>query len=154
MIIWKFKPCVVSIYNDGGRSTYHTITKFNDESVSEAWPQWGDPDHIKASWYCGYGGDQWKMMMEHELAHAFIADWLQKLYSYSVWSHAHGTGDPGKEMSQRVADEEHLVTSFQRWLNTGMWDQYSRLDEIYNITVAGWEFQRIARPWLTGGKSP
>jgi hypothetical protein len=141
-----FRPCVLRIHDDEWIKKVEIV--FHDGAVSEAYPPWGDPEHIAASWYAGYGGDQWRMMMEHEISHALLSDLLGQPHSFSVWSHAHGTGQPGKKMSQRVLDEEHIVTSFQRWINTGQWDGYDKLSKIPDIGEAADQFLQLARPWL------
>jgi hypothetical protein len=143
-----FKSCRLYIYNDGMAQMRHCLTEFNDKTTSSAWPPWGEPEHVMASWHCGYGGDQWAMMREHEIAHHYLADVMGLPHSYSVWSHAHGTGEPGKQFSQRVADEEHLVTSFQRWINTGQWDEYNQLANIPNRYIVARDYIAMARPHL------
>ncbi|MCT7377088.1 hypothetical protein [Chelativorans salis] len=126
-----------------------------DGSVAEADVHWGDPDHIRASWYAGYGGDQRRMLTEHEIAHSFIADELGWPYSWSLWSAAHGTSTkrPMGEWSPRVRDEEHLVVSLQRYVNTGLEDEHGKLREAFGerLPEVARRFVALARPWLRIG---
>jgi DICT domain-containing protein len=123
-----------------------------DDSVAVAEVRWGDEDHIKAAWHAGYGGDQLRMLVEHEIAHSFVADEMGWPHSWSLWSAAHGTGDkrPMTEWSPRVRDEEHLVVALQRYANTGIEDEYGKLREAFGeaLPSVARRFVGLARPWL------
>ena len=92
------------------------------------------------------------MLVEHEIGHSYIADLMGWPHSWSVWSAAHGTGEkrPIEEWSPRVRDEEHLVVSLQRFVNTGYEDHYGKLREVFNddLQRVAIGFVAIARPWL------
>ncbi|UUP16753.1 hypothetical protein [Nitratireductor thuwali] len=142
--VWVLEDRVETVFSEDGSTAVATV----DE---------GDPDHILASWHAGYGGDQHRMLIEHEIAHSFIADELGWPHSWSLWSAVHGSGAkrPMGEWSPRVRDEEHLVVSLQRYVNTGLEDVHGQLRTTFGDDlpkVAG-RFVRLARPWLSFGAS-
>lgn len=145
-----FRPCQVRLFED------HVETQFlADGAKAVAHVPWGDVDHIAASWTAGHGGDQWRMVVEHEVAHAFLADALDLPHSPSVWAAAHGAGDRTAvgHWPQHIRDEEHLVVSFQRYVNSGLRDPYDRLGHTFGDRLPGLagRFVRLVRPWLDFG---
>lgn len=146
----QFRTAVVTVRPEG------VTTRFREDgSLAVATVDWGDPDHIQASWRAGYGGDQYRMLTEHEIAHSFIADEMGWPHSWSLWSAAHGNGEkrPMHEWSPRVREEEHLVVSLQRYVNTGLEDDYGRLREAFGerLPETALRFLALARPWLQIG---
>ncbi len=143
----------LAIFPNGVDTTFR-----EDGSVATAEVDWGDPEHIEAAWHAGYGGDQYRMLIEHEVGHSFVADQLGWPHSWSVWSAAHGTGDkmPMSQWSQRVLEEEHLVVSLQRFVNTGIEDEYARLRHAFRdrLPEVAKAFVATARPWLRMRPSP
>lgn len=137
------------------RDGYVETVFAEDGSVARADVPWGDTDHIAAAWSAGYGGDQWRMVVEHEAGHSFIADEMGWPHSWSVWAAAHGKGGRSAESTwpQRVRDEEHLVVSLQRYANLGVRDAYDRLGEAFGerLPEVAQRFVAIARPWLRPG---
>lgn len=143
----EFRTATVSVLPDRVETAFR-----EDGSVAVASVKWGDRDHIEASKHAGYGGDQHRMLVEHEIGHSFIADELGWPHSWSLWSAVHGSGEkrPMERWSSRIRDEEHLVVSLQRYVNTGVEDNYGRLRESFGNRlprVAGC-FVALARPWL------
>lgn len=128
-------------------------TRFTEDgTVAVADVDLGDADHIAASRHAGYGDDQHRMLVEHELGHSYVADLMGWPHSWSVWSAVHGSGEkrPMSEWSRRVRDEEHLVVSLQAFVNTGVEDPYGKLREAFGdqlpAVVQG--FISLARPWI------
>lgn len=142
-----FRTAAVAVRPEGVETRFR-----EDGSVAAASVHWGDPDHIAASWLAGYGGDQYRMLVEHEIGHSFIADELGWPHSWSLWSAVHGSGEqrPMEEWSGRVRDEEHLVVSLQRFVNTGCKDREGRLEAVFGprLPHVARQFVAVARPWL------
>lgn len=143
----EFSACIIRIYH------YHVETEFKaDGAIARAEVPWGDIDHIAACWTAGYGGDQLKMVREHEAAHAFLADEQNLPHSPSVWAAAHHRGNRSAmgHWPQHIKDEEHLVVSFQRYVNSGVKDQYDKLGQAFgdDLPALGNRFLRLMRPWL------
>jgi hypothetical protein len=137
----------VAVYPDG------TVTTFSEDgSQAIATVKPGDQGHIEAARHAGYGDDQYRMLVEHEIAHSFVADQLGWPHSWSLWSAAHGTGEkrPMSGWSPRVRDEEHLVVSLQRFVNTGQEDAYGKLWEAFgeDLPAVARRFLAVSRPWL------
>lgn len=143
----RFRTADVRIYPDRAETVFK-----EDGSRAVADVNRGDPDHVAASRYAGYGDDQYRMLIEHEIGHSFVADRMGWPHSWSLWSAAHGTGGirPMSEWSTRVKDEEHLVVSLQRYANTGLLDDYGRLAAVFGdgLSAAAHSFLMSARPWL------
>lgn len=57
---------------------------------------------------------------------------------------------PGRPWSRWVADEEHLVVSLQRYVNTGLLDDFGVLEATFGaeLSVAAGELILVLRPWL------
>lgn len=146
----QFRSCTVTVHAD------FIETRFNEDgSVSRFVPPLDEPDFQAAARYAGYGDDPWRHAVEHDIAHAWLADALGWPHSWSVWSSAHGTAHrPGRSWSQRVADEEHLVVSLQRYVNTGLKDdEHGVLDGRFGAqlpSVAS-SLMEAMRPWLVTG---
>lgn len=146
-----FEAAIVSVGRD------HVRTRFRaDGSETTATVGWGDRDHIAASWVAGYGGDQARMLVEHEIVHTFLAEAQGAPHSRSLWAAAHGNGEPTPPDTwpQHIKDEEHLAVSFQRYVNTGDRDRYGALDAAFGdrLPALAERFVRLARPWLFPGK--
>ncbi|HEV7346622.1 MAG TPA: hypothetical protein VGN60_13420 [Devosia sp.] len=146
----SFASADVSVYPDRVETLFR-----EDGSRAVADVHWGDADHIAAARHAGYGDDQYRMLVEHEIGHSFVADRLGWPHSWSLWSAAHGTGDirPMTQWSPRVRDEEHLVVSLQRYANTGQRDPHARLEEAFGdaLPAVARAFVLSARPWLAAG---
>jgi hypothetical protein len=142
----QFRSCTLAVRDDHVEVQFH-----KDGSTSRAyWDFADDGSHLEATRFCGYGDDRRRMVLEHEVGHCLVADALGWPHSWSVWSHAHGTGMPGRPWSQRVADEEHLVVRLQRYANTGAPDEYGNLEAAFGRQLPALAYQLIwlARPWL------
>lgn len=142
------RTAVVSVRPDGAVETAFR----EDGSVAIAAIEEGGPDNAAAAHHAGYGGDRYRMLVEHEIGHSYVADAMGWPHSWSVWSAAHGTGDirPMEEWSPRVRDEEHLVVALQRYVNTGVEDEYGKLREAFGpaLPEVARGFVAVARPWL------
>lgn len=141
------RTAVVSVQPD------RVETRFTEDgSIAVAEVDPGDADHISASRQAGYGDDQRRMLIEHEVAHSYVADLMSWPHSWSVWSAAHGSGEkrPMSQWSSRVRDEEHLVVSLQAYVNTGIEDRYGKLREALgdDLPSVARGFLAVARPWL------
>lgn len=86
----EFVSCTVTVH-DGWIETIFR----EDGSVSCFHPPVEDQGFRDAARYVGYGDDAWRHGVEHDLTHAWLADRMGWPHSWSVWSAAHGTGDPG-----------------------------------------------------------
>lgn len=143
----SFARAEVHVYPDRVETVFR-----EDGSRAVADVHWGDSDHIAAARHAGYGDDQYRMLVEHEIGHSFVADRMGWPHSWSLWSAAHGTGDirPMSQWSPRVRDEEHLVVSLQRYANTGALDPYGKLEEAFgdDLPAVARDFVLTARPWL------
>lgn len=146
----EFRACTVRVC-----SGYVETVFREDGSVARADVPWGDNDHIASCWTAGYGGDQWRMVVEHEAAHAFLADELGLPHSWSVWAAAHGSGGKTADSlwPQRVRDEEHLVVSLQRYVNCGVRDSFDKLGQTFGACLpdVARRFATKVRPWLGEG---
>ena len=145
----QFRTCLVQVFDGWVKTTFE-----EDGKASEFIPPIHDQDFIDAARYAGYG-DAWQHGYEHDLMHAYVADLMGWPHSWSVWAAAHGKGGPRpmEQWSQRVKDEEHLVVSLQRYINTGKQDEYGKLleafaDRLPNVALGG---LMIMRPWLFVG---
>ena len=137
----------VAVFEEGAVTTF---TEDGSKAVATVKP--GDEEHIEAARHAGYGDDQYRMLVEHEIGHSFVADRLGWPHSWSLWSTAHGTGEkrPMTGWSPRVRDEEHLVVSLQRFVNTGQEDEFGKLREAFgkDLPAVARAFLAVSRPWL------
>jgi len=146
--MFDFRACTVEVFD-----TYLKTTFKIDGSISWFHPPVNDPEFIAAAHYAGYGYPL-QHGLEHDVVHAYIADVLNWPHSYSVWSDAHAkdrTNIPMAKWSQRVKDEEHLVVSLQRFINTGHLDHYGKLDIAFGSQLKhhAKAVSALLRPWLT-----
>lgn len=129
------------------------LTEFFDGAKSVFDP--GSCDHRlkEAARTIGYG-DQWERYgIDHELAHHFVATALQWPCSSIIWQSAHsGRRPPGwrrdGEWPYAGWDEEHLVNSLLRLLQTGAWDEIVAdvWGERTPLVLA--HLQSWIRPWI------
>jgi hypothetical protein len=145
--MFDFAACTVEVFDTYVRTTFKL-----DGRVSWFHPPVHDPDFITAAHYAGYG-DPMQHGLEHDVVHAYVADALGWPHSYSVWSDAHAkdrTAIPMAKWSQRVKDEEHLVVSMQRYMNTGQLDPYGKLEAAFgsDLNRHAKALLALLRPWL------
>lgn len=146
----QFEACTVRVCDQ------YVETKFREDgAIARADVPWGDNDHIAACWTAGYGGDQWRMVVEHEVAHAFLAEERGLPHSWSVWAAAHNSGGKSSHTlwPERVREEEHLVVALQRYVNCGVRDDYDRLGRAFghDLPDLARRFVAVMRPWLSEG---
>ncbi|PRY95470.1 hypothetical protein BCF33_1090 [Hasllibacter halocynthiae] len=149
-----FEACTLRIVDSPHDK--HVETAFRaDGATARADVPWGDADHIAAAWNAGYGGDQWRMVVEHEVGHAFMAEARGLPHSWSVWAAAHGRGGKSNssEWPARIREEEHLVVALQRYANRGIRDEFDALGQAFGkgLPALAQRFVRLVRPWLREG---
>lgn len=120
-----FSHCVVRVYDDRVETTH-----LEDGSVSVMRPPLDDQTYRDVALWAGYR-DPWRYAVDHELAHAVVADELGWPCSWSVWASAHGVahrsdGSP-RSMSRAAAYDEHLTNHLQRYMQTGLEDDLGML---------------------------
>lgn len=88
------------------------LTVFEDGTEVPSVPDWTGAHYAVISHRTGYGDDRLRYCIEHEVAHAFVAEKLYDEPSQVLWALAHGKPLSGK----RAAYEEFMAQGFQRWL--------------------------------------
>jgi hypothetical protein len=131
-VIVDFAACRLTIERDRVEARFHADGSI---SVLDIAAIIGKPDHIEATRHCGYGDDQRRMAVEHELGHAFVAEVLGQPHSWSVWGDAHGKPS-GTPWTPRVTEEECRVVGLQRYLNTCELDEHGNLLRTWGEKVA------------------
>jgi len=144
----EFRSCTVQIVPE-----IKAITTFKeDQSVSEFYPPVHDMQFVAAAHYAGYA-DPMQHGLEHDIVHAWLADYMEWPHSWSVWSAAHHPqiSTSNKPWSQRVATEEHIVVHLQRFINTGRKDdEVGELDHVFSedLRYQAYGLLKLLRPWV------
>jgi len=87
------------------------VTRFPDGAEVSAWPHDMPHYHVIAH-RTGYGDDLLAYCREHEVAHAFVAQFLRNDCSYVLLALAHGQ----KVNLGAALYEECMAQTFQRWV--------------------------------------
>jgi hypothetical protein len=82
----------------------------------------------------GYGGDTWRLCLEHEQAHTLLAEARGLPYSPTLWAQAHGEPLP----RGLIPAEECVVLAFQAWCN-------GDADALDVLEMYGWTGPELAR---------
>ncbi len=115
---------------------YARIT-FEDGTFTTARPH-TTSEYLSHTKRAGYNSEVGAFTVEHELAHAFIAEALGHPYSQVQWNDAHGVSD-----RDVIVGEERLVRWFQRYANTGA-DHKGRLQPLLD---AGLDLDALVGEW-------
>jgi hypothetical protein len=112
--VFEFRTCTVTVHGSGYISTQFR----EDGSVSEMHPPYGKED-FEAGVKAACAADGWTHAVQHELAHALVADAMGWMHSWSVWAAAHAPhGHATGKWPAKVSGEEHLCVALQRLANT------------------------------------
>jgi hypothetical protein len=90
----------------------HTV--YRDGAIVRAAPEDNDSYREMAA-RLGYGGDTWRMCLEHEVFHTLMAMAAGRVVSPALWIVAHGS--EAEYNSDLVIREEEAVLEFQRKYN-------------------------------------
>ena len=94
------------------RTEWGCVTRFPDGAEVSAHPHPEMPHYHIIAHRCGYGDDLLSYCVEHEVAHAFVAERLRGGPSYVLLALAHGEPvEPGAALY-----EEMVAQQFQRWV--------------------------------------
>lgn len=102
----NFKSCIVKLYPD------HVETLKADGSRSLVYPK-DDPSTRAAARACGYRNNYFLYGFEHEILRAFLAEKLTSTYHI----------------------DDHLISSFQRYITLGLLDDYGKLDRMFGMEL-------------------
>ena len=121
MIVIPFKNTLVNLTLETG----YVETLFpEDDTKCPSIPQYNTPE-IKTAEELGYGTrmeDVKRMTIEHEILHTFLCESCGLPYSPTLWSVAHNQDRSVEGVIDiwRQYEEEALILSFQKYLNTKM----------------------------------
>lgn len=104
--------CIIRCWPD----QRHICTVLPDGSEVPAAPN-HTPSDIALAHELGYGGDTWRMTLEHEVGHTIVAVYLYKCaYSHTLWWVAHPR-PIGPKDAESFESDENIVLDFQRKLS-------------------------------------
>jgi len=144
------------------------VSTYPDGAVSEFWPVAGDnpafseEDKAEFARYAALAGysDPMQYGLEHDVTHHWVAERLGWEHSRVVWADAHKCIGETIEFDQSVTaeegwprrcqDEEHIVNSLQRFMNTGAKDDHGVLDALFGerLPAVAHALLVFLRPWL------
>jgi hypothetical protein len=110
-----FNDSIVTVYPENG----YTLTEYEDGTNVPAMPNYRDVDLYMANelGYTGLARTKW-MTIEHEILHTFICEEQGLLHSPTLWSVAHNNRGEGCIPEWQQYEEEALILSFQKYLNS------------------------------------
>jgi hypothetical protein len=108
-----FNNCTVLVDPNNGWCD----TKFDDGTDVPAFPN-DDVSSRYTAQELGYGSDLVKMTLDHEFLHTFLCEKAGLPYSPTLWSVAHNHIGSGCIPFSRQYEEEALVLSCQKYMNT------------------------------------
>ncbi len=116
------------------------VVMFHDGATTTARPH-VTSEYLAHSRRAGYGECVGAFTLEHELAHAFIAECLGEQYSHVQWNDAHGVD--WHTYQAELIDEERYVRHFQRFCNLGRCN-YQKVQQLLD---AGLDLDALAKEW-------
>lgn len=133
------KDKIVATFNDGKVNILHHW-EFNDENIQVA-KQYGY-------------NDPFRYMLEHELAHHFIADNLGMKHSWCLYTGADEGPTPHETWPNHIAWEENLVNALQHYAQKGKRDKWNTLHCVFTekkLARKTDEFKQLAFKVLDAG---
>lgn len=105
------EPVIILRYASVEAHDWGCTSRFLDGTSVPAVPHPWDHCYSVIAHRCGYGFDQWRYCIEHEIAHHVVSEFLLDRPSPILWGLAHDKPIPAHE----AAYEELMAQSLQRF---------------------------------------